>query len=190
MTKITLASTSPRRKDLLSLIVPKFETCAPDYEEDMTLKLSPRKLVKHLAEGKCKAAVLVVGEGVVISADTIVACGNKVYGKPKSKRDLQRMLREQSGKVVSVLTGLAVYDNNSKKLISKVVEAKLHFRKLSKQEIDRYLKFDDGIDKAGGWALQGRGAAFFTKIVGDYSAIVGLPIAEVIKALNGFNIKT
>ena len=152
---IILASTSPRRKELMEKTGLKFKIVAPDYEEDMSLKLSPKKLAAVLSMGKAMSIVPRHGEAVIISADTFIVFGDRVIGKPKTKKEAEKMLRKFSGKKHSVLTGLALVWKAKNKQFSEVVETKVTFNKLSDSMIKSYLSTDEPMDKAGAYAIQG-----------------------------------
>ncbi len=189
MKKIILASSSPRRKDLLKQISLEFEVDPSNYEEDMTLKMEPRKLAEYLSLGKAEDVAKKHKNSIIISADTIVAIDGEVFGKPKTAERAKYMLQKLSGKVHSVITGFAIIDTESGKQISKSVETKVYFKNISEEEIDSYIAIGEPLDKGGGYAIQGIGALFVEKIEGDYFNIVGLPIGAVVEELKNFEIK-
>lgn len=183
MQKIILASTSPRRKELLRQIGLKFEVASSDYEEDMSLPMKPNKLAKHLSSGKAEAVAKNYQEGIIIAADTFVVLGEKLLGKPHTADVAREMLKKISGKQVSIITGLTVIDIKNKKKISHASEAKIFIKKLTDKEITNYIKTGEPLDKAGAFAVQGIGAVLIRKIEGDYSGIVGLPIFKLAEIL-------
>ncbi len=189
MKKIYLASTSPRRKQLLKQIKLQFDIISSDYEEDMTLDLAPIELAKYLSTGKAKGATKNIDSGIVISADTFLAFDGKVLGKPKDKTDAKNILKNISGQVVEVITGFTVMDVESKKQISKAVVTKVFIKKLSSKEIDNYINSGEPMDKAGAFGIQGKGALLIEKIEGDYNNIVGLPLFELGQVLREFDIE-
>jgi septum formation protein len=186
--QIILASTSPRRKGLLGLTGLKFKAIAPDYEEDMTLKLPPKKLAAYLSMGKAQAVAKKYKNALVIAGDTFVVLSNKVMGKPKDKKEAEKMLRSLSGRQHSVLTGMALVRYSQKKRYSIVVETKVHFKKLSSREIAGYLSRDEWKGAAGSYAIQGLADMFLEKLEGEYSNIVGLPVGSLIKGLERFGV--
>ena len=186
--KIYLASTSPRRKGLLKQIGLKFEVCSSDYEEDMTLNLTPTELAKFLSVGKAKAAMKNIKAGIIIAADTFVTADNKVLGKPKDEKDAKLILQSISGKVVEVITGFTILDAKTNKQISKAVVTKVFIKKLSEVETDNYIKTGEPMDKAGAFGIQGIGALLVEKIEGDYNNIVGLPLFKLTEALKEFDL--
>ena len=189
MRKIILASTSPRRKALLGLLGIPFTVESSNYKENMKLRLAPVALVKTLSQGKAEAVAKCHKDAIVIAADTIVVLKNKSLGKPKDARDAKRTLKMLSGKTNTVLTGYTVIDTKKKKRISGVVATKVHFRKMTEEEINWYVKTKEPLDKGGSYAIQGRGGLFISKIVGNYSNVVGLPLLAIQKALGKFGVR-
>jgi len=188
MKKIILASQSPRRKQLLEQIGLKFEIDPGNYEEDMTLKMEPNKLAEFLSLGKAKDVAGRHKDSIIISADTIVAVDNEVFGKPKTPEKAKYMLRKLSDRPHSVITGFTIIDTKTNKQISKSIETKVYFKNLSEQEIDSYIATGEPLDKGGGYAIQGKAALFVEKIEGDYFNIVGLPILALAEELRNFDI--
>jgi septum formation protein len=188
MKKIILASTSPRRKELFERLRLPFEVEAPDYEEDMTLKMTPIKLAKFLSYGKALSVAKKHKSGIVIGADTFVALNNKLLGKPKSKIEAKKMLEHLSGKRVDVLTGLTIIDITASKKISFTDVTKVYIKKLSEKEIDNYIKSGEPMDKAGAFAIQGLGAVIIKRIEGDFLGSMGLPLFVLAKELKKIGI--
>lgn len=189
MRQIILASTSPRRKMLMGFTGLPFTVVASDYEEDMTLKMPPHDLVKTLSHGKAAAVAKKYKNAIVIGADTIVVLGKHVMGKPHTAPKAIAMLKKLNGKVNTVLTGVTVIDTVSGKMISQTVETKIHFRKVSLQEILVYVKTSEPLDKAGAYAIQERGIALIHKIDGDYASALGLPLHTLRTILKKFSVK-
>ena len=188
MKKIILASASPRRKELLEKTGLKFEIVASDYEEDMNLKMKPLALANFLSKGKAEAVARKYKNYVIIAADTFVALGDELLGKPRTTLEAEKMLRKISGKIVSIITGYTVIDTVANKKISKVSEAKVHMKKLTVEEIKNYIKTKEPLDKAGAFAVQGIGAVLIKKIEGDFFGIVGLPLYDLSKTLKKFGV--
>lgn len=188
MKKIILASQSPRRKDLLKQVGLEFEIDPSNYEEDMSLKMDPLKLVEYLSLGKAKDVAKRHKDAIIISADTIVALDGEIFGKPKTAERAKEMLQKFSGKAHAVLTGFTIIETDTNKQISKSVETKVYFKNLSEKEIDAYVATGEPLDKGGGYAIQGLAALFIEKIEGDYFNIVGLPIFPLIEELKKFGI--
>ncbi len=190
MTKIILASASPRRKELLKKTGIPFVVEVSDYQEDMNLKLNPLELAKELSRGKAEAVAKKHKneEALIIGADTFVVMKNKILGKPHTPEKAKEMIREMSGRAHSVITGFTVIDVKSGKEISKAVESKVVFRKLTNEEIENYVETGEPLDKAGAYAIQEFGAVLIERIEGDYTNIVGLPLAPLIEELKKFGI--
>jgi septum formation protein len=180
MRKIILASTSPRRQDILERVGLKFVVEPSDYEEDMSLKMPPRELAKFLSRGKAEAVAKKHKDAIVIGADTFVVLGKELMGKAHTPAQAKSMLRKLSGKKHCVLTGLTIIDTKKKKSISRVSESFVYFKKLSTKEIDAYVGSGEAFGKAAAYAIQGRAAAFIRKTEGDFWGIVGLPVYELV----------
>jgi len=190
MKQIILASTSPRRKEILNKTGLKFKVVASDYEENMNLKLKPLNLAKFLSHGKAETVAKHYKNHIIIGADTFVALKNELLGKPKNKNQAAQMLHKVSGKVVSIITGYTVIDTSQNKIFSEAVEAKVHIKPLLNSEINNYIKTKEPLDKAGAFAIQGIGAVLIKRIEGDLYAIMGLPLYHLSKTLKklGINI--
>ncbi|MFH1423349.1 MAG: nucleoside triphosphate pyrophosphatase [Candidatus Nealsonbacteria bacterium] len=191
MSKIILASASPRRRRLLEKTGIPFVVEVSDYQEDMNLKLKPLELAKELSKGKAEAVAKNHEDEdvLIIGADTFVVLRGKILGKPHTPEKAKEMIEEMSGKAHSVITGFTVIDVKSGKKVSKAVESKVVFRKLNDREIDNYVRIGEVLDKAGAYAIQEFGAILIERTEGDYSNIVGLPLAPLIKELKKFGIK-
>lgn len=187
--KIILASTSPRRKELMERLGLKFEIVASDYEEDMGLKMHPMELAKFLSRGKAEAVAKKHKNHIIIAADTFVALKYELLGKPHTEIEAEKMLRKISGKVVSIITGYTVIDSLTNKKISKAVEAKVYIKKLTDEEIANYIKTKEPLDKAGAFAVQGIGSVIIKKIEGDFFGIVGLPLYDLAESLKKFGVR-
>lgn len=185
MRKIILASSSPRRKQLLESVGITFKIIPSNIEEKMNPRLGPAAQAKRLSLEKAKAVAISYGgkDVLIIAADTIVFCGDEQMGKPKDTADARRMLRKLSGKKQIVVTGFTVYDCSNNKLITKSAETSLWTRKLSEREILSYLKKENVFDKAGAYAIQGVGELLFERIDGSYSNVLGLPLVPLAKEL-------
>ena len=185
--KIVLASKSPRRKELLSLLDLDFEIITADIDETMDSSLPVSDEVARLSFEKAQAvADKVASDSVIISADTIVELDGKVMGKPKDETDAFNMLKSLSGRSHNVLTGVTVLQDD--KHITKTITTAVNFRNLSDNEINTYIDTNEPMDKAGAYGIQGRASKFVTGIVGDYFNVVGLPVCELSLMLKEFNI--
>lgn len=179
---IILASKSPRRKELLSLITTEFEVRSADADETLPEGISPSDAVCYLS--KIKAQPLNNGEDIVIGADTVVALDGMILGKPSDDDDARRMLSMLSGREHSVFTGVTVI--KGEKSCTFYCETKVHFYPLSKKEIDDYIATGECSDKAGAYGIQGYGSLLVEKIDGDYFNVVGLPVSRLYRELTKF----
>jgi septum formation protein len=191
---IYLASRSPRRRELLGHIGVKFHLllfrnrpgAAPDVDEEPLADEEPRDYVMRVARAKAAAGWQRMLErnlprAPVLAADTTVALGKRVFGKPASRRDAETMLAELSGKRHEVLTAVVVqYDDQVETALSV---SEVQFRELTRQEIQDYVATGESDDKAGAYAIQGRAALFVAEIRGSQSGIVGLPLYETAQLL-------
>ncbi|MEH7399726.1 Maf family protein [Gottfriedia acidiceleris] len=185
MKKLILASASPRRKELLSMLNIPFIIETSDVEEVMEQNLQSSEIVMKLAEEKAIDVSNKFPNAVVIGADTIVTYNDKKLGKPTSKEDAFAMLKMLSGKTHEVFTGVSII--NEGKSSSFYQCTKITFSELSDQEIMDYINTNEPMDKAGSYGIQGFGGTFVEKIDGDYYSVVGLPINKVKKKLRELN---
>ena len=168
---IILASKSPRRKELLSFITDDFKVDSADVDETLPQNIKPDKAVEYLS--KIKAEPFRSSDNIVIGADTVVAIGDKILGKPKDKHDAFLMLKSLSGKEHSVFTGVTIIK-------------KVKFFELSDDEINKYISTNEPFDKAGAYGIQGKGSLLVEKIDGDFLNVVGLPISILARKLENF----
>jgi septum formation protein len=185
---IILASGSPRRKELLSLIGLKFKVDVSDFEEDLGLRLKPRELAKYLSFEKARAVAHNYKNAVIIAADTFIVFRGKLLGKPHTEKEAMRMLTLLNGKSHSVITGYTVLDTNTGKKSSRSVETKVWFRNMAEDELRAYVRTGEPLDKAGAYAIQGIGSLIVKKIEGDYFNVIGLPVASLAATLKKFEI--
>ena len=189
MRRIVLASASPRRKQLLEQIGLRFEVEPSDYEEDIASGSEPHEMAKRLSLGKARAAARKHRKALIIAADTFVVFGDRILGKPHSNAEAREMLRALNGQAHSVISGFTILDTETGKVVSWSVETRVHMRKLTLRDIDGYVRSKEPLDKAGGYAIQGRGAVLVERIEGDYFNVVGLPLSALADALREFGIK-
>ena len=186
--KIILASASPRRKEILEITGLKFSVDAGGYEEDMDLALKPHQLAKFLSSEKAKAIAGKYTNALVIAADTFIVFKGSLLGKPHTGKEAGRMLTLLNGKPHSVITGFSIIDTKTGKKLSRSVETRVYFKKMTAQEIASYVKTGEPLDKAGAYAIQGLGAVIVEKIEGDYFNVMGLPLFHLAEALKKFGI--
>lgn len=187
--KIILASTSPRRKQLLARIIKKFEIRPSNYEEDMTLNLTPSELAKTLSHGKA-AEVAKNQEGIIIGSDTFISFNNEILGKPHTPEKAREMLKKLSGKTHEIYTGLTIINTETKQKIQECIITKITFKKLSNEEINTYVATSEPLDKAGAYALQGLARKFILKLEGSRTSAIGLPLEKLKERLNQMGVKT
>ncbi|MDD5510385.1 MAG: Maf family protein [Dehalococcoidales bacterium] len=188
MKEIILASASPRRKELLGKIGLRFEVEPSNYTEDITSGLQPHALARKISLEKARAVADRHRNAIVIAADTFIVFGSQILGKPHTEIEARKMLEAISGKSHSVITGFSIIDTGKNKTLSRSVETKVYFRRLTLSEIDNYIKSKEPLDKAGAYAIHGLGAVFVDKIEGDYFNVVGLPLSALTEALKEFGI--
>lgn len=186
-TPLYLASTSPRRRELLSQIGLAFHVLKVDIDESTRPGEGPAEYVSRLAREKAAAGLAQAGEGVVVAADTSVVLDDAILGKPASLEEAMAMWSRLSGREHRVLTGVAVAD--AARIEVQVVATRVRFRALREPELRAYWNSGEPRDKAGGYGIQGLGAVFVTGIDGSYSNVVGLPLAETAAMLEGFGIR-
>ncbi len=177
---LILASKSPRRQELLKYITEDFEVKTADVDETLPDGISPVEAVLYLS--KIKALPFKDEGKTVIGADTVVALGNTILGKPENTEDAKKMLRLLSGKTHSVFTGVTVIKDGN--IHSFCVETKVTFFELSDSEIEAYVNTKEPFDKAGAYGIQGYGSLLVEKIDGDYFNVVGLPVSKLNRLLS------
>ncbi|PJC85551.1 septum formation inhibitor Maf [Vibrio sp. HA2012] len=183
-----LASSSPRRKELLAQLGYAFTIITPDVEELLQPEEMPRDYVLRLSRQKAQAGATMLQEhepdAVVIGADTIVVCGETVLEKPYNREHARQMLRTLSANRHQVMTAVTVADQRQYQ--SELVVTDVWFRALSEEEINRYWESGEPCDKAGAYGIQGTGGRFVSRIEGSYHAVVGLPLLETEQLLLAF----
>ena len=180
---LILASASPRRRELFSLISIPFEVIPPKISEELFSGESPWDHAIRLAKAKAKDVSRLFPHRWVIGADTIVFLDKKILGKPVEKEDAKKMLQFISGRVHKVVTGYVIINEELRKEISSWVESEVKIKNLSKKEIENYVATGEPMDKAGSYGIQGIGAFMVKEIKGSYTNVVGLPLCEVIDSL-------
>lgn len=180
--KIILASSSPRRREILSNINVDFEICTPPDSAEVSIdekqSCSPSEFAVLNAEKKAEAVAKICGkkEAVVLGADTVVVLDDVILGKPVDSEDAKRMLNLLSDRIHFVISGICVINLNTGKKISSYEKTEVVFKKLSEDEIDSYIKSSEPFGKAGAYAIQGLASLFIPSIKGCYFNVVGLPI--------------
>ncbi len=188
MKKIILASGSPRRKEILKQIGLKFDIVESNYEEDMTLDMEPAKLAKHLSLGKAQDVAKNYSDAIIIAADTFVTFKHHRLGKPHTPEIARNTLNTINGQTVNVVTGYTIIDSTTNKTISKSITTQVKIKKLTDDEIERYIATGEPLDKAGAVGIQGLGALIIKEITGDFYNVLGLPIFSLAQSLKEFDI--
>jgi len=189
MRDIFLASASPRRKELLRQLIGKnFKVVPSSYHEKTQPEMEPLDLIIHNSVEKAQDVSSAVTSGIVIAADTVVIWDERILGKPHSEDKAREMLKQISGKKVSVITGVTVMDIDAQRRTSISETTDLMIKQLSNAEIEAYVNTEEPLDKAGAFAIQGKGAIIVERIEGDYFNVVGLPLFKLNKVLLDFGI--
>lgn len=179
MKNLVLASASPRRKEIFEQLGINISVVESDIIEKVNDNEYPEQVVMSLSFRKAINVANKIKEGIIIAADTVVVKDGKILGKPKDKLDARKMLQMLSGDKHDVITGFAIIDQTT---LTKVVDYELtevYFKRLENNEIESYLNYDEYFDKAGAYAIQGKGSLLIEKINGCYFNVVGLPISKI-----------
>ena len=178
--RLTLASSSPRRRELLSMLVPYFGIAEPDIDETPHPGEAPDHYVTRLAMEKAMACA--TDDSISLGADTAVVCDGQILGKPADIGAARTVLEQLSGNVHTVFTGIGLADGN--RATTRLSTSKVTFGQLSAETIETYLQTDEPWDKAGAYGIQGYAGAFVERIEGSYSGVVGLPLYETRQLLS------
>lgn len=185
MTSLYLASGSPRRRELLTLLGVSFDILLTHTEEQRREGEAAEAYVRRLAQDKAKAGVALAQEDrPVLGADTIVVLNGRVLEKPRDEAHAADMLAALSGKQHQVMTAVAIADRHDVRCQLAVTD--VTFRSLSQQDIRDYIATGEPMDKAGAYGIQGKGGCFVRTITGSYHAVVGLPLVETHELLSNF----
>ncbi len=187
MKKLILASGSPRRKELLKQIGLDFEII-PAKGEEIISSTFPRKVVEELSFQKASEIASLErfcnSGDIILGSDTVVALKDQIMGKPKDAKDAFTMLKNLQGKIHTVYTGVTfIVTNTEPKIITFSEATHVSMYPMSDDEINTYIATGEPMDKAGAYAIQGKCAAYISKIDGEYNTVVGLPIARVYQEL-------
>lgn len=187
--RLVLASTSPRRRELLESVGLTVEVINPSADEDMLGSESPGEFASRVAFEKAASVSRGLGNGsVVIGADTIVVVDGEVLGKPMDELDAARMLGLLSGREHHVLTAFSLLRPRQELLHAEIVCTAVRVSELAASDIEGYIKTGEPMDKAGAYGIQGIGAFMVEGITGSYTNVVGLPVPEVLRALTKLGI--
>ena len=181
MSRIILASQSPRRQELIGNITMDFRVIVSEADETLPVGIEPEQAPVYLADVKAAAVAASHPEETVIGADTVVILDGTVLGKPRDRDDAVRMLRALSGKVHTVVTGCANRWGDTRVTFSQLT--RVEFYPLSDREILEYIATGEPFDKAGAYGIQGRGSVLVKRIEGDFFNVMGLPVARLKREL-------
>ena len=185
---IYLASTSPRRRDLLRRLGLRFQVLTPVASEEpeaVGLKAggSPARYAVACAKAKALSVAERTGAGLVIGVDTVVVCGKQMLGKPRSKSEARKMLKLLSGRAHSVISGVAVVRMPERRVVAATETTVVEFRKLGAEEIEEYIAGPEPYDKAGAYGIQEQAGIFVSRVSGCLLNVVGLPMPLLLRLL-------
>jgi septum formation protein len=183
-----LASESPRRREILKSVGLKFKIAPAHVNEKYLPGESPQEHVKRLSRDKARVIADQFPAAWVLGADTIVVIDGLILGKPKNRAQAKNMLQRLSGREHKVFTGFTIANAADKNYSTKVVQSTVRFKTISPEELDWYIACDEPYDKAGGYAIQGKGAYFIQSIRGSYTNVIGLPLCEVLETFKKLRI--
>jgi len=182
--KLILASSSPRRAEILANAGLPFSVLSSAVDESPYPGETPAALVQRLANAKADLVTArAVGPAIILAADTVVVLDDKILGKPSSIEDARHMLQQLGGRTHSVLTGVALVrlpDGERRQFIESTL---VHFRPITEEELSSYLATEEPYDKAGAYAIQGQAGRYIPRIEGCYFNVVGLPLSRVLTEL-------
>ena len=177
--RLILASTSPRRREILALLGLPFEVIAPAFAESPSLERCIEDEVRQFAREKAQSVATGHPQSIVIGSDTMIYLSGEKIGKPGGIEDAKRILRSLAGKRHRICTGVALVDGIGGPGLAVVEEVFVKMRHYSEEEVERYLARNESLDKAGAYSIQGGGRALIESIQGDYLAAVGLPLRPI-----------
>jgi septum formation protein len=186
--ELILASASPRRRELLSSLEVPFRVVPAQVQEIPIPHEAPRDFAVRVAEEKALTVGDAYPQAVVIGADTIVAIDEQILGKPRDKHDARQMLELLAGREHAVITGYAIVKIAAEKKTRGFAETRVKISPLVERAITWYINTGEPFDKAGGYAIQGKGAFMVEWIAGSYTNVVGLPLFQVARLLNEMGI--
>ncbi len=188
--KVILASGSPRRKELMDLTGLRYQVIIPTVDEKVLPEEAPRDHVQRLALEKAIGVAANNPDDVVVGCDTVVILnGRTILGKPRNKKDAKQMLISLAGREHTVLSSVAAVWHRKGKQRVVTVESRVRMKQLEEWEINWYLDSGEPMDKAGAYAVQGKGAIFVEGIVGSHTNVIGLPLMETVMLLRSFGVR-
>lgn len=191
--RLILASTSPRRQELIRALGLPYEIVASEADETVANHLTPAEIVETLSERKARAVYERVpsypGRQIIVGSDTIVVYNGEPLGKPADREDARRMLSMLQGNTHYVFTGITCIEAGTGRSLTAHRMTRVTMKPLSERQIDRYIETGEPMDKAGAYAIQGLGATMVEAIEGDYFNVVGLSLNLLADMLYSFNIE-
>jgi len=175
--RIILASASPRRRELLKKVVPRFKVVPSGVDEDRFRGLEPNSFALEAALAKARAVGSKYPSSLIIAADTLVLLGGEVFGKPGGRDQARVMLAKLSGRTHKVITAVVLYRKDQGRVVAGLEMSRVTFKKLGRKAIEDYLDSSEYLDKAGAYAIQESGDSLVARLEGDYDNVVGLPVA-------------
>jgi septum formation protein len=181
MEPLILASSSPRRAAMLTLLNIPFQVVVPDCDETLPENMPVEDAAVYLASKKARSVIQKAPPGAkwILGADTVIALEKKLYGKPKDKNEAALFLRDFSGKTQTVYSALALYNGYTQVLDTRLSKTEVSFISLLKKDIAWYLATDEWQNAAGGYRLQGKGACFISRVSGSPSGVIGLSLSDL-----------
>ena len=187
--RLILASTSPRRREILALLGLPFDVIAPEFDERISAHLKIDEEVLAFAVGKAQSVARTNPGSIVIGSDTMISLESAKLGKPLDTADARRMLGLLSGKKHEIYTSIAVVDGSGGPGLRTIETVHVHMRRFSAEEIERYLAVGESLDKAGAYSIQGEGRNLIVRIEGDFLAAVGMPLRPIANYLEKRGVK-
>ena len=184
--RVILASQSPRRRDLLTLVGIAHEVAPADVDESVYVGEAPTSYTERLARAKANAIAVRDSEALVIGSDTTVVIDGEILGKPEDAADARRMIRLLSGRTHQVVTAVAIGYRGQ--IVSDVEKVSVTFRSLADHTIAAYVSTGEPMDKAGAYGIQGFGATIVERIDGDFFAVMGLPLGMLVTLCQSLNV--
>jgi len=176
---LILASTSERRREILNLLGLPFQVVAPLYEEETLAELSPYEEVTSFSKEKAKSVAHRFADSLILGSDTLIEYQGRKIGKPKDPADAREILKILRGASHDILTGVAIYNTQDASFHTNVEIVQVKMRRYSDREIEEYVASGEPMEKAGAYALQGKGRELIEKLEGDYLAAVGLALKPI-----------
>lgn len=186
--KLILASTSPRRQQLMQMLQVHFETAKPNFDENSS-GLAPKEEALHFAKQKALSLKDQYKNALIVGCDTLIECEGKIIGKPKDINDASAILNFLSGKTHLVHSALSAYHTQNRLSHDYLVSSAVTFKTLSTQMINEYLALDKPLDKAGAYAIQENARMLIEKFDGDILATIGLPLGHLAQVLTTYHFK-